>query len=42
MGEKIDCGISLGDGIIKDLDLADDVEIFAVTLEVFGGALWTH
>ena len=32
--EKTDCGISLGEDKITDLDFADDVVIFAETLEV--------
>ena len=38
MGEmvgKTDCGISLGEATITDLDLADDAVVFAEKLEVF-------
>ena len=31
---KTDCGISLGEAMITDLDFADDIVIFAETLEV--------
>ena len=33
------CGISIGGSTINDLDFADDVVIFAETLELLGGAL---
>ena len=39
--EKTDCGISLGEATITDLDIADDILIFAETLEVLAGALNT-
>ena len=44
MGEtvgKTDCGVSMGDATITDLDFADDIVIFAETLEALVTALDT-
>ena len=44
MGETVrntDCGISLGEATITDLDFADDIVIFAETLEALVAALDT-
>ena len=44
MGETVrntDCGISLGEATITDLDFADDIVIFAETLEALMGTLDT-
>ena len=41
MVEKTDCGISMGETPITDLEFADDGVIFAETLEVLVGALDT-
>ena len=44
MGEtvgKTDCGISLGEATITDLDFGDDIVIFAETLEALMGTLDT-
>ena len=39
--QKTDCGVSVGEVTITDLDFADDVVIFTKTLEVLAGLLDT-